>query len=251
MAITDFKKTYIFARDGHVCQYCNCEPKSWSLQGHHLRPVSRGGTNDTKNLITVCKHCHELINQGYTMLNHRSTERVYPQYLKAGDIELVWGMVKKLLLGEIKDIALAMRQGKMWMPGKTFFIDSAAKAYIAIEKTLGKAMRALIPFSLVINKADFDELSVRCRAMLHNDMEHRRYTWVIDPLDGVKAFRTAGNGNYCINVVLYIGTTPVMRLAFYPEYELEGAAGVIFESNETKEIMAEKSEEIHKKCVEK
>jgi 3'-phosphoadenosine 5'-phosphosulfate (PAPS) 3'-phosphatase len=82
-------------------------------------------------------------------------------------------------------------------------------------------------------------------------MSHRRYTWVIDPIDGVKAFRTVGNGNYCISVTLYIGISPVMRLAFYPEYELEGVAGVLFESNETKEVLIEKSEEIYKECVEK
>jgi 3'-phosphoadenosine 5'-phosphosulfate (PAPS) 3'-phosphatase len=152
--------------------------------------------------------------------------------LSLSDIQRICNSVKKLLLGDIKSIVVSARQGKMWTAGEAFFIDSAAEAYVRIERELGKALRNLIPFSLVMDKADFSELYEKHNRWLQADMLHRRYIWIIDPIDGIGAFRTDGNGNYCVSVMLFKGTSPVASFAYYPEYELDGAAGVIFESSE-------------------
>jgi hypothetical protein len=234
MALTPQKAAYILARDGHVCQYCDGEFKNSQLQKHHLLARMDGGSDRPTNLITVCKPCHKKINNGYTMLYGRSTERVCPQHLRASSIQHICNAVKKSLLGDIKDIVVSARRGKMWLAGEAFFIDSVAEAYIEVERTLGKALRKLIPFSLVINRIDFEELYRKHNGWLQMDMLHRRYTWIIEPIDDIGAFRTSGDRNYCVTVMLLKGTSLVAKLAFYPEYELDGAAGVIFESNEDK-----------------
>jgi len=46
----------IFARDRYQCRYC----KSFAvrLECDHVIPVSRGGSNDDKNLVTGCFSCN-------------------------------------------------------------------------------------------------------------------------------------------------------------------------------------------------
>lgn len=48
----------IFKRDGFQCQYCGATPPGALLHCDHIEPVSRGGTNDTDNLITACQSCN-------------------------------------------------------------------------------------------------------------------------------------------------------------------------------------------------
>ncbi len=54
--------TFLFARDGYRCQYC--ERSQLELRGRecltrdHLVPLSRGGTNDWTNVVTACSSCN-------------------------------------------------------------------------------------------------------------------------------------------------------------------------------------------------
>jgi hypothetical protein len=55
------RRARIYARDGFRCVYCDAgagpaEKQLLSLD--HLRPVSKGGTNSTGNLVTACKSCN-------------------------------------------------------------------------------------------------------------------------------------------------------------------------------------------------
>jgi hypothetical protein len=48
----------VFKRDNFKCQYCGkCAPDV-VLEVDHIKPVSKGGTNDITNLITSCKDCN-------------------------------------------------------------------------------------------------------------------------------------------------------------------------------------------------
>ena len=54
--------TFLFARDRYRCQYCgrsqaDLRPRE-SLTRDHLIPLSRGGTNDWKNVVTACSACN-------------------------------------------------------------------------------------------------------------------------------------------------------------------------------------------------
>lgn len=51
---TDRRRAII--RDGNRCVYCGAKTE---LHVHHIRPLSRGGTNAAHNLITLCRRCHQ------------------------------------------------------------------------------------------------------------------------------------------------------------------------------------------------
>ena len=48
----------IFKRDSFTCQYCGATPPSVVLEIDHIIPVAKGGTNDTRNLVTACFDCN-------------------------------------------------------------------------------------------------------------------------------------------------------------------------------------------------
>jgi hypothetical protein len=46
----------IFLRDNHTCTYCGV--RGGTLEVDHIKPVSKGGTNDYENLTTACMPCN-------------------------------------------------------------------------------------------------------------------------------------------------------------------------------------------------
>ncbi len=49
------KRLALHLRDGLVCVYCGAAGEDGGqLTLDHLRPVSKGGTNDASNLVTAC-----------------------------------------------------------------------------------------------------------------------------------------------------------------------------------------------------
>jgi 5-methylcytosine-specific restriction endonuclease McrA len=44
----------VFARDGHVCQYCGARAESID----HVVPRSRGGTHSWDNVVAACRRCN-------------------------------------------------------------------------------------------------------------------------------------------------------------------------------------------------
>jgi len=48
----------VFKRDRFTCHYCGQKAPDVVLQCDHIKPVSKGGTNDLLNLLTSCKDCN-------------------------------------------------------------------------------------------------------------------------------------------------------------------------------------------------
>lgn len=48
----------VFKRDGFKCQYCGANPPNIILEVDHIKPVSKGGSNELDNLITSCFNCN-------------------------------------------------------------------------------------------------------------------------------------------------------------------------------------------------
>lgn len=71
----------VFKRDKFTCQYCGQSAPNVVLEIDHIKPVSKGGTNDIMNLVTSCKDC----NRGKTnkSLKDDSTVRIQKQQLDA------------------------------------------------------------------------------------------------------------------------------------------------------------------------
>lgn len=43
------------------CALCGCADVA-RLEHHHVTPRSLGGTDDERNLLTVCADCHGMVN---------------------------------------------------------------------------------------------------------------------------------------------------------------------------------------------
>jgi len=54
----------ILSRDNYKCARCYRVSEDFGvMQVHHIVPVSEGGTDENKNLITLCSMCHTRVHQ--------------------------------------------------------------------------------------------------------------------------------------------------------------------------------------------
>jgi hypothetical protein len=49
----------LFQRDRHVCCYCGAQKRADLLTRDHIVPISRGGADTWKNVVTACKPCNQ------------------------------------------------------------------------------------------------------------------------------------------------------------------------------------------------
>ncbi len=48
----------LFQRDNHICLYCGRYFPDRQLSRDHVRPISQGGRNEWKNVVTACVRCN-------------------------------------------------------------------------------------------------------------------------------------------------------------------------------------------------
>ncbi len=58
----ELTKATVFMRDGFVCLLCKKRKEPKELRVHHVVPLSLGGSNELRNLITVCINCHKFVH---------------------------------------------------------------------------------------------------------------------------------------------------------------------------------------------
>ena len=57
-------KMMIRNRDNYTCQYCKNKHKDSNLDVHHIVFRSNGGSDESENLITLCRTCHKDLHNG-------------------------------------------------------------------------------------------------------------------------------------------------------------------------------------------
>lgn len=57
-------KAFVLDRDGYTCQCCHGKHKDPKLEVHHIVFRSQGGSDDERNLITLCHTCHKALHAG-------------------------------------------------------------------------------------------------------------------------------------------------------------------------------------------
>lgn len=69
-------------RDKYRCGRCKCSFKKNELTVHHLTPRAEGGSDDPKNLISLCRPCHDIVED-----KHLTTAKAIRQdyYLEKDD----------------------------------------------------------------------------------------------------------------------------------------------------------------------
>lgn len=71
----------VFKRDKFTCQYCGASAPDAILEVDHIKPVSKGGTNDLLNLITSCRDCNR--GKSKKELSDNSAVKIQKQQLDA------------------------------------------------------------------------------------------------------------------------------------------------------------------------
>jgi len=87
--------TFLFARDEYTCQYCGRHRSNLgyreSLTRDHVLPVSRGGHNGWRNVVTACSRCN--LEKGDRLPREAGMElRSRPE--EPNHVELVWAVRK-------------------------------------------------------------------------------------------------------------------------------------------------------------
>jgi len=57
-------RLYVFRRDKYYCQRCHKRFSAAALDCHHIVPKENGGSDNPKNLLTLCEPCHNAIHDG-------------------------------------------------------------------------------------------------------------------------------------------------------------------------------------------
>ena len=57
-------KAMVLNRDGYKCQCCKGKHKDSKLEVHHIIFRSQGGSDESENLITLCRTCHKALHEG-------------------------------------------------------------------------------------------------------------------------------------------------------------------------------------------
>lgn len=154
------------------------------------------------------------------------------------ELELLSKKIKNIMLGKVKDIVFKTRNGNMTIIEEKQDGDSATNADIQIGQLFVNELKEMLPGSIVINEEDFNEL-------VYEQIKTTRYVWVVDPIDGTKAFRIQGNNEYCVAVALLDNLNPVLSIVYAPEYELRDIKGLLLEAIDT-----EKGAKLNGKIIE-
>ncbi len=88
MRISQKIKQEVFERDGNKCQECGSVLEPSLVDIHHILPISRGGSNELSNLITLCRNCHysiadKIIDVATTPLSGTIAEKWVKAFEKA------------------------------------------------------------------------------------------------------------------------------------------------------------------------
>jgi hypothetical protein len=55
-------KAFVIDRDNHICQYCKGKSRDSKIEVHHIIYRCNGGSDESENLISLCKTCHNKVH---------------------------------------------------------------------------------------------------------------------------------------------------------------------------------------------
>ena len=137
--------------------------------------------------------------------------------------------VIEILQGRVADIISATRKNMVVIEEKENG-DSATVADFEIGNIFDSELPKLLPQSLVIQEESFNENIYKRIA------GGQRYLWVVDPIDGTKAFREPQNTEWCVGVCLLEDFEPIFSAVFLPEPWLCGKPLLLSANRGRKEL---------------
>lgn len=114
-----------------------------------------------------------------------------------------------ILSTEVKDIIFETRKNMVVVEEKPDG-DSATIADIKIGKLFEEILPRLLPDSVVIQEESFNK-------SMYEKSFKSQYIWVLDPIDGTKAFRDLNNKEWCVGLCLLDNLTPILSFVYLVE----------------------------------
>jgi 3'-phosphoadenosine 5'-phosphosulfate (PAPS) 3'-phosphatase len=128
-------------------------------------------------------------------------------------LDLLEKKIIDILQNEVKSILDETRKNMVVVEEKKDG-DSATIADIKIGEIFDTVLPQILPDSVVIQEESFDE-------EIYKKALNTKYVWVVDPIDGTKAFRDVTNNEWCVGVCLLEDLNPILSLVYIPEKWLD------------------------------
>lgn len=118
------RKEAVLHRDNYTCQCCGA--KNTRLEVHHIAYRSKGGTDDERNLITLCEKCHKAVHDGILILT------IKPKKLRfkyATQMSIIRSQLLKIYPDAIETFGFVTKENRnnLNLP-KSHFIDACVIA---------------------------------------------------------------------------------------------------------------------------
>lgn len=114
-----------------------------------------------------------------------------------------------LIQTEINDIIVRTRKNMVVVEEKPDG-DSATLADIEIGNICDTLFPQMLEGSIVIQEESFNE-------EVYEKAKTTKYIWVVDPIDGTKAFRDTSNSEWCVGICLLENLVPILSFIYIPE----------------------------------
>ena len=153
-------RAYALGRDNYTCQYCNGKSKDSKLEIHHIIFRSQGGSDESKNLITLCKTCHGKLHNG--KINLKKNGKVKGQLKHATQMNIIRQQLLRLLPEAAETFGFITKEHRQLMKlPKEHYYDAVAIACLNnIENTglIGVSFKTKnILFKKCIADGDFQQ----------------------------------------------------------------------------------------------
>lgn len=118
------RREAVLHRDNYTCQCCG--KKHVRLEVHHIIFRSLGGTDDEKNLITLCEKCHKLVHDGILILT-KKPKRLNLKY--ATQMSIIRSQLLKIYPDAIETFGFVTKENRNNLNlSKGHFIDACVIA---------------------------------------------------------------------------------------------------------------------------
>ena len=129
-------KAYVLDRDKYKCQYCKGKTKDSRLHVHHIIFRRNCGSDDQKNLITLCKTCHDKLHNGEISL--KKNGKVKGQLKHATQMNSIRIQLLRLLPESEETFGFITKEHRQFMNlPKEHYYDAVAIACLNNIKNYG------------------------------------------------------------------------------------------------------------------
>ena len=126
------RRSAVLHRDNYTCQCCG--KKNCRLEVHHIKFKSNGGTDDERNLITLCEDCHKKVHRGIIILD-KKPKKMNLKY--ATHMSIIRSQLLKIYPQAIETFGFVTSENRNHLGlEKTHYIDACVIASGGLEVEL-------------------------------------------------------------------------------------------------------------------